>query len=161
MNNKAQSAEDTLLVASFNLGGGAFGIDAQQVQEVAKVGDITQVHHAPPDVVGIRNLRGRIVTVLDLRARLRLGVVSPSPANRVLIVDWHGEPVGLLVDSVGDIFSTPQRDLLPPPPNLNGVQSRNLRGVCQGSGRLVALLDHAELLRAEEGSSSSPNRVTT
>jgi purine-binding chemotaxis protein CheW len=161
MNIKVQSAEDSLLVASFNLGGGAFAIDALQVQEIAKVGDITRVHHAPADVVGIRNMRGRIVTVLDLRARLNLGVVEPSPANRILIVDWNGEPVGLLVDSVGDIFSTPQRDLLPPPPNLNGLHSRNLRGVCQGSGRLVALLDHAELLRTEADSSPAPTRATS
>jgi len=161
MSAKVPSAEDSLLVASFNLGGAAYGIDAQQVQEVAKVGDITRVHHAPSDVVGIRNLRGRIVTVLDLRARLQLGQVDASPANRILIIDWAGEPVGLLVDSVGDIFTTSQRELIPPPPNLNGLQSRNLRGLCQGSGRLVALLDHGELLRADETSNSASTRATT
>lgn len=147
MNAQSDAANDGLLVATFLLGEAVFGIDAQQVQEVAKVGDLTRVHHAPADVVGIRNLRGRIVTVIDLRTRLELGKVTPSPENRLLIVDGHGEPLGLLVDRVADTFTARLEDLAPPPPNLHGVQSRNIRGVCQGGGRLVALLDHVVLLQ--------------
>jgi purine-binding chemotaxis protein CheW len=152
------SANDGLLVATFHLGEAVFGIDAHQVQEAAKVGDITRVHHAPPDVVGIRNLRGRIVTVIDLRPRLHLGRVAASPANRILIVDGQGEPIGLLVDSVADAITTRPEDLAPPPPNLHGVQSRNLRGVCQGSGRLVALLDHTALLQSDERAPRAASR---
>jgi purine-binding chemotaxis protein CheW len=163
MSTEIQITGDSLLVVSFILGDSVFGIDAQQVQEVTKVGDITPVHHAPAEVVGIRSLRGRIVTVIDLRASLHLGAVTPSPANRVLIVDWQGEPVGLLVDSIGDTFTTRLEDLAPPPANLDGVQSRNLRGVGQGCGRLVALLDHETLLRTDALSAraSAPEQVVT
>ena len=108
------------------------------------------VHHAPPDVVGIRNLRGRIVTVIDLRSRLGLGKVASGPDNRILIVDWQGEPIGLLVDCVADAIEIRQDTLAPAPPNLHGVQSRKLRGVCRGGERLVALLDLGPVLQFEE-----------
>ncbi len=132
---------DGLLVCSFILGGAVFGIDAQEVQEVARVGDIAPVHQSAPEVVGIRNLRGRIVTVLDLRVCLNLGRVGPSAENRILIVSCQGEPVGLLVDSVADTVAVEPGGLAPPPPNLHGLQGRTLRGVCRGEDRLVALLD--------------------
>ncbi len=152
------SSDDTLLVACFNLGAAAFGIDARQVQEVAKMGELTRVHHAPPAVVGIRNLRGRVVTVIDLAVRLKLGRVTPSPANRVLIVDSHGEPIGLLVDCVSDTLSVKPGDIAPPPPSLSGVECQALRGVCRGEGRLVALLDHESLLNAEDRASAATPR---
>ncbi len=138
---------DGLLVTTFLLRKAVFGIDAHQVQEVAKVGDITRVHRAPPEVVGIRNLRGRIVTVMDLGASLGLGTTPSGAENRILIVDGHGESIGLLVESVSDTIATRSEDLAPPPPNLQGVQGRVLRGVCQGGGRLVALLDHQAVLK--------------
>jgi purine-binding chemotaxis protein CheW len=152
MNNDNKAADEVLLVATFLLGDAAFGIDAQQVQEVARVCDITPVHHAPPDVVGIRNLRGRIVTVMDLRSRLGLGRVVSGRDNRILIVDWQGEPIGLLVDSMADTIDIRSDMLAPAPPNLHGVHSRKLRGVCRGGERLVALLNLEPVLQLEEQS---------
>jgi purine-binding chemotaxis protein CheW len=154
-NEHYNSVEDGLLVATFLLGDAVFGIDAHQVQEVARVGDMTPVHHSPPYVIGIRNLRGRIVTVIDLRVRLELGHVAMGPSNRILIVDCQGEPLGLLVDRVADAVEANPDSLAPPPPNLHGVQSQNLRGVIRGNDRLVALLD----LNALFDSSQQPGRV--
>ncbi len=142
----ATKTGDGLLVATFQLGDGAFGIDTGLVQEVVLPGELTPVHHAPRYVAGIRNLRGRIVTVMDLRVRLELGAVEPGPENRILIVDWKGEPVGLLVDSVADTVAVEDGRLDPPPANLHGVQGRDLRGVFRGEGRLVAVLDPAAVL---------------
>jgi len=149
-NGKSQTVDDNLLISTFLLGDAVFGIDANQVQEVARLGDMTPVHHAPPYVVGIRNLRGRIVTVIDLRARLELGRVVEGPDNRILIVDVQGEPLGLLVDRVADAVSASAEALTPAPPNLHGVQSQNLRGVCRGNDRLVALLNLDTLLQTAE-----------
>jgi len=82
-----KTAED-LLVATFQLGGGRFAIDTNHIQEVVMTGDLTPVRHAPAYVAGIRNLRGRIITVIDLQVRLGLGRVQCDPANRILIVAW-------------------------------------------------------------------------
>lgn len=137
------------LVATFLLGEAVFGIGAEQVQEVVRPGNITPVHHAPPFVVGIRNLRGRIVTVIDLAVRLELGSVELGAASRVLIVDWQGEPVGLLVDQVSDTVAVEPELVGVPPANVNGVQSRHLKGVYRGAERLVALLDLAVVLQPD------------
>jgi len=147
MNIESQSGGNALLVISFNLGAAVFGIDARQIQEVSRVGAITRVHHAPEDVIGIRNLRGHIITVIDLRTRLQLGRVETTPASRVLIVEGQGEPIGLLVDEVADTINVNPADLQPAPANVNGVQSRNLRGVCRHGRSLVALLDLATVLQ--------------
>lgn len=142
-----------LLAATFLLGQAAFGVDTAQIQEVVRLGNLTPVHHAPDYVVGIRNLRGRIVTVIDLRTRLELGRVTAGPESRILIVEGQGEPIGLLVDQVADTIDINTADIQPSPPNVNGVQSRHLRGVCRNGARLVALLDLAAVLQtaAEPG----------
>ena len=123
-------SEKELLVCTFVLGNeGAFGIDATSIQEVVMVGEITPVRHAPAFVAGIRNLRGRIVTVIDLCVRLGLGSVRVSPESRVLIADWKGEPVGLLVDRVAEAVVLEPGGLERAPSNLSVGKCRSC-GAC-------------------------------
>jgi purine-binding chemotaxis protein CheW len=117
---------------------------------VVMVGEITPVHHAADYVAGIRNLRGRIITVIDLCVRLSLGAVENGPENRILIADWKGEPVGLLVDRVADAVALEAGNLESAPPNLHGLQMQKLRGVFRSGERLVALLDLAAVLGADD-----------
>jgi purine-binding chemotaxis protein CheW len=144
--------QEDLLVATFQLGGddGVFGIDATLIQEVAMVGELTPVRHAQPYVAGIRNLRGRIITVIDLCVRLGLGAVEIGPESRILIADWKGEPVGLLVNRVADAVTVEAGGLEPPPPNLHGVQMQKLLGVFPSGGRLAALLDLTAVLDTDD-----------
>jgi purine-binding chemotaxis protein CheW len=143
--------DEELLTATFELGSdGIFGIDATLIQEVVMVGEITPVRHAADYVAGIRNLRGRIITVIDLGVRLGLGSVETGPENRILIADWKGEPVGLLVDRVTDAVALEAGGLEPAPPNLHGVQMQKLRGVFHSGGRLAALLDLGAVLGADD-----------
>jgi len=144
--------KEDLLIATFQLGGddGLFGIDATLVQEVVMVGELRPVRHAPAYVAGIRNLRGRIITVIDLCVRLELGSVEIGPESRILIADWRGEPVGLLVDQVGDAIAVTADDLESAPPNLNGIQMQKLLGVFRRGDRLAALLDLAAVLGIDD-----------
>jgi purine-binding chemotaxis protein CheW len=146
-----QTAEEDLLIATFLLGDeGIFGIEATLIQEVIMVGEITPVRHAPEYVAGIRNLRGRIITVIDLCVRLGLGSVNRGVESRILIADWKGEPVGLLVDEVGDAIAVEDGDLKPAPQNLHGVQMQKMLGVFQSGSRLAALLDPAAVLQPDD-----------
>ena len=140
--------KEDLLVATFHLGsdGGFFGIDATLIQEVVMVGELTPVRHAPEFVAGIRNLRGKIITVIDLCARLGIGMVEIDSESRILIADWKGEPVGLLVDQVADAVAIGADLLEPSPPNLHGIQMQKLLGVFRSGERLAALLDLAAVL---------------
>ena len=144
--------EEELLTATFQLGGdeGLFGIDATLIQEVVMVGELTPVRHAPDYVAGIRNLRGKIITVIDLCVRLGLGSVEMGPESRILIADWKGEPVGLLVDRVADAIAVEAGQLEPAPPNLHGVQMQKLRGVFRSGDRLAALLDLSAVLGPDD-----------
>lgn len=155
MESSEQNAGDDLLVATFLLGDGTFGLDTALIQEVVMVGEVTPVHHAPKYVAGIRNLRGRIVTVIDLRIRLELPPIGAHPENRILIADWNGEPVGLLVDSVDDTIEVGAGDLLPPPASQHGVQMQKLLGVFRSGERLAALLNPIAILDPNDGTGQS------
>jgi purine-binding chemotaxis protein CheW len=147
--------EENLLIATFQLGDGTFGLDTALIQEVVMLGEVTPVHHAPNYVAGIRNLRGRIVTVIDLRIRLELPPIDVGPESRILIADWKGEPVGLLVDGVDDTVEVCGGDLLPPPSNLHGVQMQKLLGVFRSGERLAALLDPVAILDTNDRTGQS------
>jgi len=153
-----QNAGDDLLVATFPLGEGTFGLDTALIQEVVMLGEVTPVHHAPSYVAGIRNLRGRIVTVIDLRLRLELPPIDPGPESRILIADWKGEPVGLLVDGVDDTVEVGPGDLLPAPSNLHGVEMQKLLGVFRCGERLAALLDPMAILDPNDRTGNAPVR---
>jgi purine-binding chemotaxis protein CheW len=143
---------DELLIATFQLGShdGIFGLDATLIQEVVMVGDLTPVRHALDYVVGIRNLRGRIITVIDLCVRLGLGYVAIGPESRILIAAWKGESIGLLVGRVEDAIAVDAFDLEPAPPNLHGVQMQKLLGVFRSGSRLAALLDLSTVLGVDD-----------
>ncbi|WP_109486698.1 chemotaxis protein CheW [Occallatibacter savannae] len=145
-----------LLVCTFALGeNGVFGIDATLVQEVAMMGELTPVRHAPAFVAGIRNLRGRIITVIDLCERLGLGVVRATPETRLLIADWNGEPVGLLVDRVEGTLAMEAGALQRAPSNISNVQSEKLRGVFRTGHGLAGLLHLPSVLDGNSGSDTS------
>ncbi len=149
MECKDEVSED-LLVTTFQLGEAAFGIEARLVQEVVKVGDITPVHNAPEEVVGIRNLRGRIVTVVDLAAALGLGAVAQAAESRLLIVEWQGETVGFLVDAVHEAVALPSAQIQVPPASLSEARRQKLRGIWREESRLVAILEPRTAFSWEE-----------
>jgi len=147
-----------ILLAAFFPGSAAFGSDTAQVQEVVRVGNITPVHHAPDFVLGVMNPRGRIATVIDLAVKLEIERAEVGTESRIFIVDWQGEQIGLLVDRVSDPLLLDRSDLKPPPENVRGIQGRQFRGVCHGSGTLIALLDTAAVLAGENGSETTSVR---
>jgi len=150
--------EQQMLVSTFFLGDAAFGLDTEQVQEVVRVGDITQVHHAPRFVLGVMNLRGRIATVIDLGIKLELDETTIGADSRIFIVECQGEQIGLLVDRVADAIAVGRSDLKPAPENVRGVQGRQFKGVFQTAGRMVAMLDLAAVLDIEGGTETMPAR---
>jgi len=136
-----EEAGDSLLATGFTVGSTYFGVDARFVQEVTKPGELTPVRDAPPGVVGIRNLRGRIVTVVDLAVQLDLGRVEESEHARLLIMENQGETYGFLVDSVTDTVSLDVGRIERTPANLDPALRGRLNGVWREPDRIMALLD--------------------
>lgn len=154
MTNLDESAGDAgLLVATFIIDEARFGIDANKILEVVQLRKTTVVHHAHRFVVGIMNLRGRVVTVIDLGEKLGLRAVAPSDENRILIVEWKHEFVGLLVDRVVEVLSTERHTLEKPPENIHGIKMSIITGVLQDAdGQLTSLLDVNRMLETEDES---------
>ncbi len=141
--------DDIPLASTFAIGATLLGISTLHIQEIIKVVEITEVPQAPGYIVGILNLRGRIVTVIDLGKRLLLGACRPTDLSRIIIVDDLGESVGLLVDEVIDVIAVDGEALQPPPANLNAVQGRFFENVIRSSDGLVGLLNLDAILNHE------------
>ena len=96
-------AGQTVLLATFFVREALCALDAAGIQEVIRLGPLTPVRHAPPEVAGIVNLRGKIVTILDLGLRLGLRRMVPSGDSRIFIIEDRNEFIGLLVDRVDEV----------------------------------------------------------
>ncbi len=145
-----ETTTDGMLVTRFTVGTASFGLDARLVLEVVKVGDLTRVHNAPAEVLGIRNLRGRIVTVVDMAMHLKLGKVNPDAENRLLIMEHQGEPYGFLVDTVSDATAMPEDAMETPPASLAPALRRRLLGVWRQGAQLTAILNSEALFQWNE-----------
>lgn len=147
--------EEQLLVSVFRLGEGYFGVPAAQIQEVVQLGTLTSVHHAPACVLGIRNLRGRIVTVIDLKRILGLGAADLGSDARIMMLDRDSELLGLIVEAMEDtIFLDTAADCFAAS-LVDGIDPDSLRGIYRVNDRLIALLDHEAILKPKSTANSS------
>jgi purine-binding chemotaxis protein CheW len=149
MTENAILVNDQALVATFDLGPARFGIEASRIQEIIRVPEVTPVYRADGYILGIINLRGRIVTVIDLARKLGIPTAGASEANRIVIVDWGGEYVGFLVEKVNDVVIRDSVDLQALPANVDEVQEAFIAGVFPAGGHLVSLLKVDPLLAVE------------
>lgn len=125
------------------------GLKSNAVQEIIKIQEITPVHNASEYVKGVINLRGRIVTVIDLHTRLQQSQSATSKL-RIIIVNYEGEAIGLLVDEVDDILSADQTRIEPPPANLHGLSGNDFSGIFKMEKQLVAIICLDELMTVTE-----------
>ena len=143
-------SDSGMLVATFLLNNALFGINAKQIQEIVQIKKLTRVHNAPSYVKGVMNLRGR-VTVIDLADKLDLPPVLDSEENRVLIVEWKQEYIGILVEKVKEVIQLEKDSIKPPPRNVHGVQAAFITGVFKNrDGFAAGLLDFSKILHIEE-----------
>jgi purine-binding chemotaxis protein CheW len=143
--------ESTHQLCTFVLDGVIFGIDVRFVQEVLRLQEMTPVPLAPDVVSGLINLRGHIVTALDLRKRLALAPRPPTlePVNVVL---RHGDStVSLLVDDIGDVVTVEPTTFESTPATLDSRIKAVVRGVYKLKGELLLLMDPALTLQLDRG----------
>ena len=144
MTNSLMDEENSdLLLVTFRLEDAWYGLDTNRIQEVIQVGGITVVQHAPDYVRGIANLRGKIVTVIDLALKLGLEQRELSADTRILIVNWIHEQVGLVVEWVGEVVSLNQEQIESVPTNIDETLGHFLKGVYYKADedRLLGILD--------------------
>jgi purine-binding chemotaxis protein CheW len=138
-------------LSTFYVGDALCGMDILRVQEINKLLDMTKVPQAPQYVKGILNLRGQIVTVIDLGRKLGLSITEKSADTRNIIVSSKNEYIGLLVDKIGDVVRTEWDKVEPPPANIGGVQGKYFEGVFKLENSLIGILNVEAVLREEDG----------
>jgi purine-binding chemotaxis protein CheW len=142
-------ATPTVQYLAFRLGVSEYAIEILRVQEIKAVTAITPMPHTPSYVKGVMNLRGAIVPVVDLRARLGLSDAAYGRFTVIIVVTVGTKVVGLVVDSVSDVIAIASADI-EPPPSLTGSHDTPVYGLAHVGERLVVLLDLDATLGPEE-----------
>jgi purine-binding chemotaxis protein CheW len=134
-------------LCTFMLGGELFGIDVLRVQEVLRCQETTRVPLAAEAVRGLMNLRGQIVTAVDLRSRLGLAPRDEDSAPMNVVLRTDEGAVSLLVDEIGDVLEVDEQHLERPPDTLAPAFRELIRGVYKLNKKLLLLLDTERSLR--------------
>lgn len=137
--------------ATFDVAGAYFGIDVLQVQEVLRHQEMTSVPLAPPVVEGLINLRGQIVTALDMRRRLGLPSRASGETAMNVVVRTEEGAVSLLVDEIGDVVEVDSASFERPPENLDPAIRDLVRGIHKLKDRLLLVLDIGQTLNLDTG----------
>ena len=134
---------------TFRLADEIYGINVMQVQEVLRMTDVAPVPGAPHYVMGIINLRGNVVTVLDTRKLLDRATSDITDSSRIMIIESGKVTVGLLVDSVAEVVNIASSDIDPPPSVGNDEGSRYIQGIYSTEQQILILLDLNKLINEE------------
>lgn len=140
------SAAETQDFVTMYIEGQMFGIPVLTVQDVLAPQKITRIPLAPPEVAGSLNLRGRIVTAIDVRKRLRLKAREDSHKGMSVVVDLGGELYSLMVDQVGEVLSLPAAAFERNPPTLDPLWREFSMGIYRLDSKLLVVLDVPRLL---------------
>ena len=149
-NKNADSNDEVLQWVTFKLEEETYGINVMQVQEVLRYTEIAPVPGAPSYVLGIINLRGNVVTVIDTRARFGLMGAEVTDNSRIVIIEAEKQVIGILVDSVAEVVYLRSSEI-DSAPNIGTEESAKfIQGVSNRNEQLLILVDLDKLLSEEE-----------
>jgi purine-binding chemotaxis protein CheW len=135
-----------LHIVGFQIGRETYGVPITSLHEIVRVPEITAVPDAPEYLEGVINLRGKIVSVMDLRKRFGVKQATLRKGNRILVVEYAGRLAGLIVDSASEVVKIPSEDVEAPPAAFQEGGLNCVTGLGKVRGRLIVLLDMSKLL---------------
>ncbi|ANH97301.1 chemotaxis protein CheW [Pseudomonas koreensis] len=149
----AKGSEDPILQwVTFKLDNETYGINVMRVQEVLRYTEIAPVPGAPSYVLGIINLRGNVVTVIDTRQRFGLNSGEISDNTRIVIIEADKQVVGIMVDSVAEVVYLRQSEIETAPNVGNEESAKFIQGVCNKNNELLILVELDKMMSEEEWS---------
>ncbi|GBG58192.1 chemotaxis protein CheW [Sporomusaceae bacterium FL31] len=140
--------EDLQLVV-FRLATEEYGLPITKVQEINRLTPITKLPQTPVFMEGVINLRGRIIPVIDLRKRFALAVETYTDDTRIIVVEFNGQTIGVIVDAVTEVVRLAAVNI-EPPPNNSVLDARYIQGVGKLENRLLILLDADQIFTSQE-----------
>jgi purine-binding chemotaxis protein CheW len=135
-----------LHIVGFQVGRETYGVPITSLHEIVRVPEITAVPDAPEYLEGVINLRGKIVSVMDLRKRFGIRQAALKKGNRILVVEHSGKLAGLIVDSASEVVKIPSTDVEVPPAVFQEGGLNCVTGLGKVGERLIVLLDMSKLL---------------
>lgn len=147
----SQAQDDQVLqYVTFRMDNETYGLDVMQIQEVLRSTEIAPVPGAPDYVLGIINLRGNVVTVIDTRRRFGLAAAAATDATRIVVMESANQVMGILVDSVAEVVYLKADDVETAPNVGNEESARFIEGVCNRDGELIILVEFDKMLSDQE-----------
>lgn len=147
---KDQSNDEVLQWVTFQLEEETYGINVMQVREVLRYTEIAPVPGAPDYVLGIINLRGNVVTVIDTRSRFGLIEGEVTDNTRIIVIESEHQVIGILVDSVAEVVYLRSSEIDTTPSVGTDESAKFIQGVSNRDGKLLILVDLNKLLTEDE-----------
>jgi purine-binding chemotaxis protein CheW len=142
--------DEVLQYVTFRLDDETYGINVMQIQEVLRYSEIAPVPGSPDYVLGIINLRGNVVTVIDTRRRFGLNDADITDSSRIVVMESADQVMGILVDSVAEVVYLKSSEI-EAAPNVGSEESaRFIQGVCNRNGELIILVEFDKMLTDHE-----------
>jgi len=148
LDQNAAAAGETVQYVTVFIGGQLFGIPIERVHDVFMPDSVTKVPLSAPEIAGVLNLRGRIVTAINMRQRLNLPPLDGNAMTMAVGIEYRGESYGLVIDKVGEVLNLPLDGHEPNPANLDGKWAAISGGVHRLDRQLMVILDVERLLGA-------------
>jgi len=161
MNNNRQTAQDNEIdfesedtqegkFLTFHMAGEDYGIEIRHVTEIIGIQRITEVPDMPPFIKGVVNLRGKVIPVMDVRARFHLPPRGYDERTCIIVVNYNDASVGLVVDQVNEVADIPKKNIEPPPRSTAGENSQYIQGMGKMGEQVKILLNVGKLLYDSE-----------
>ncbi len=148
--DKTEKAATALQIVCFNVGKEEYGIDILKVQEILKLPKITALPKSADFIMGVIDLRGKVIPIIDLSKRFHIEEAVNKNSLRAIVVDIRGKRVGLAIDAVSHVIKVEQKDIEPPPPIVKGISGRYITGIGKLQDGFVIILDIDQIFSSEE-----------
>jgi len=135
---------------TFHLGKESYGIEIQYVTEIIVMQEITKVPDLPESMIGVVNLRGNVISVMDMRKRFHLESRDYDDRTCIIVVNIADLAIGLLVDTVNEVLNIPEEQVDPPPKTHSGIKSNYIMGMGKVDDQVKILLDIEKILHEKE-----------
>jgi len=147
---EGSGSDPVIQLVTFRLQDETYGINVMHVQEVLRVSEIAPVPGAPEYILGIINLRGNVVTVVDTRSRFGLPTGDVTDTSRIVIIESDKQVVGILVDAVAEVVELTESQIDSAPNVGNEESSRYIQGIATMTNTLLIVVDLHKLLTEDE-----------
>ena len=137
-------------VVCFKIGKEEYAVDILLVKEILKLPEITKLPKAANYVLGVMDLRGKIIPVVDLSIKFGIHSATQANATRGIVVSIEGKQVGLAIDSVSHVIRINTNEIEPPPPVVRGISGKYIVGIAKVETGFVVILDIGQIFSTEE-----------